>query len=192
LLLVVAAGPGVVGCEASAPSWRMIVADPALCGGCRRCAITCSSLRFDAPGPARALVDSDRIYQREVFRGPYWHAATCHMCPEIYVDGAMTEPTCVAVCPTGAAQIAPTGHPLYGDSRIRVIEVDHCIGCGRCVRSCPYEHPLLVDGRSRKCDLCLGRFDEPPCVEACPATALRLIDYYATEPPRPFPWEQSA
>lgn len=192
LLLVVAAGPVAVGCDGSAPTWRMILSDPALCGGCRRCAITCSSLRADGPGPALALADSDRSYQANVFADPYWHASTCHMCPEIYVDGTLSEPTCVAVCPTGAAQIAPPGHPVYGDSRIRVIDPDRCTGCGLCVRHCPYEHPLLVDGQARKCDLCVGRFDRPPCVDACPSSSLQLLDYYTDRPPRPFPWEASA
>lgn len=189
LLLVVAAGPVLGGCEASAPSWRMILADPALCGACRRCAITCSALRAGGPGSARALVDADRSYQTEVFDGPYWHAETCRMCPELYVDGAMTEPTCVAVCPVGAAQIAPLGHPRYGDSQVRVIDPERCIGCGRCVRSCPHDHPLLADHRARKCDLCIGHYDTPPCVDACPASALQLLDYYTDESPRPFAWE---
>lgn len=110
------------------------------------------------------------------------------MCPDIYEGETLREPTCVAVCPAGAAQIAPLGHPIYGDSRVRFIDSDRCIGCGKCARHCPHQHPLLTDDGARKCDLCLGRYEVPPCVEACPASALLYLDYYTDQPPRPFPW----
>ena len=192
LLVVVAGGYGALGCEneSVAPGWRLILSDPALCGACRRCAITCSSLRAGGPGAARGLADPDRYYQAMVFDSPAWHAATCHMCPELYDGETLSEPRCVAVCPSGAAQIAPAGHPVYGDSGVRFIDPDLCIRCGECVRECPWEHPLIEE-HARKCDLCIGRYERPPCVDACPASALIYLDYYRESPPRPFPWMRS-
>jgi anaerobic dimethyl sulfoxide reductase subunit B (iron-sulfur subunit) len=189
LLLVVAAGFGPLGCESRMRPWRLILSDPALCGGCRRCAITCSALRFGGPGANRGLIDSDQHYMARVFDRGDWFATTCHMCPELHDAERMREPTCVARCPTGAAQIAAPGDPLYGDSQIRFIDDEACIGCGTCVQSCPYAHPLLVEGKARKCDLCLGRLDPPPCVDDCPSSALLYLDYWTESAPRPFPWE---
>lgn len=191
LLLVVAAGVGPAGCEGSTRPWRLLLSDPALCGACRRCAITCSSLRDDGPGAARGCVDPDGPYMARIFDRPDWYANTCRMCPELHVGERMTEPACVANCPVGAAQIAGPDHPVYGDSELRFIDSTLCIGCGTCTQVCPHEHPLLVDARARKCDLCLGHFDEPPCVAACPSSALRYLDYWTESLPRPFPWEAS-
>ena len=189
LLLVVAGGWLSTGCAGQAPTWRMILSDPALCGACRRCAITCSSLRAGGPCATRGLNDPDRIYQAVSFETARWYAATCHMCPEVRRGDELAAPKCVAACVPGAAQIAPLGHPLYGDSGVRFIDASKCVGCGACVRACPYSHPLMFEGKAAKCDLCIGRSEIPPCVEGCPASALRYLDYWTETAPRPFPWD---
>jgi Fe-S-cluster-containing hydrogenase component 2 len=189
LLLVVGGGWLSLGCSGQAPTWRMILSDPALCGACRRCAITCSSLRAGGPGAARGLCDPDRIYQAVSLVNDHWYAATCRMCPELRRGTKLLAPTCVSMCPPGAAQIAQPGHPLYGDSGVRFIDPSKCVGCGACVSTCPYSHPLLFDGKATKCDLCLGRSESPPCVDACPASALHYLDYWTETVPRPFPWD---
>jgi len=188
-LLLVAGGRLVGGCVESGWPRGVLVSDPALCGACGRCAITCSSLREGGPGAARARVGPDRLYQERQFADAAWAAATCHMCPELDRDGALAEPACVANCPTGAAQIAEPGHPVYGDTRVRHVDPELCIGCGTCVQHCPHDHPFLADGTSHKCDLCLDHFEAPPCVEACPSSALLLLSFWSERAPRPFPWE---
>ena len=177
------------GCVESGWARGVLVADPALCGACGRCAITCAALRDGAPGVARARVGPDRQYQAHQFEDAAWGAATCHMCPEVDADGELTEPACVAHCPAGAARIAEPGHEQYGDTRVRYVDEESCIGCGTCVASCPHDHPFLADGVSHKCDLCLGRFDSPPCADACPSSALRYLVFWSERAPRPLPWE---
>jgi Fe-S-cluster-containing dehydrogenase component len=167
----------------------LILCDPALCAACGLCAITCSSLNAGGPSGSSALVSPDAAYQERLFDNAGWYAATCRMCPEIVEDGQMISPSCVASCPQGAAQIAAEGDAVYGDSRVRFIDPELCIGCGSCVDSCPHGHPLLEEGKARKCDLCLGRWDFPPCVDACPCSALVYVSPWSDEPPRPFDWE---
>jgi len=188
-LLVLAAGLVATGCPGEARGWRLLLSDPALCGGCRRCAITCSALRAGGPGAAWGLVDPDRHVQALQFSSGEWFANTCRMCPEAWDDdGRLREPRCVAVCLRGAAQIAAPGHPIYGDSRVRFIDESRCNGCGACARHCPHFHPLLREGLSRKCDLCIGQSASPPCVDACPASSLQVLDVWSDEPLRPFAW----
>ncbi|MBM4319166.1 MAG: hypothetical protein FJ125_04210, partial [Deltaproteobacteria bacterium] len=170
----------------------VILSVPALCGGCGRCALACSALHGDGPGASQALVGPDPLYQQLQFSGPYWQAATCHQCPQTWEESKLLTPACVASCPRGAARIAASGHPLYGDSRVRYIETERCIGCGLCREHCPYQHPLLIGGRAAKCDLCLGRFPRPPCVEACPSRALRFVSPWADEVAIPYDWLTSA
>lgn len=180
---------GLPSCRVRGHAAGAIVCDPALCSGCGRCAITCSSLNLGGPSGV-ALVGPDPVLLEQ---GAYDLAAvTCHQCPEVVdASGRLTEPACVAVCPTGAARIAERGHPVYGNSRVRYVNADDCIGCGSCVAACPFDHPLIRDGRSHKCDGCIGTWDEPPCVDACPSSALTWQSPWSDTPPRPFPWEHA-
>jgi Fe-S-cluster-containing dehydrogenase component len=190
LILVAAAFVGCGEEDEEEPPWGVILSDPALCGNCRRCALTCSSLNVGEPSDARALVSPDRHFQEMLFDDPGWFASTCHMCPDDSDGTARTSPACVANCPKGAAQIACDNHPIYGNSRVRFIDPELCIGCGICVAVCPHSHPLLdpAAGKSHKCDLCIGRQERPPCVDACPASALCYYRVWLPEISRPFPW----
>ena len=188
--VMVAAVSGCADSEAAA-EWGVILSDPALCGACSRCAITCSSLNAEGTGAAHALVGPDPSYQAHQFEDARWQAESCRMCPEVGLPNAPGSPACVAHCPTGAAQIAAPGHPVYGDSRVRFIDPERCVRCGTCVEECPFDHPLLMrDGPTRKCDLCIGRWSSPPCVAACPSSALRYYPRWRSRISRPFPWQE--
>src|SRR5207248_4641372 len=54
---------------------------------------------------------------------------------------------------------------------------ENCIGCGYCVKGCPFDIPRIssVDHKSYKCTLCSDRVAvglEPACVKACPTGAI--------------------
>ena len=68
-----------------------------------------------------------------------------------------------------------------------LIDKATCIGCGTCVRRCPwgtiqqlpYDSPTV--GKqielASKCDLCVGRKAGPACVQMCPHGAAIRIDF---------------
>ena len=107
----------------------------------------------------------------------YLVATSCRSC---------RDPLCMVGCPVGSIR--------RRDSMEIIIE-DWCIGCGLCVRNCPYGninlHPFAVRGagsgaagaddrrrRSKKatgCDLCMEH-DEPSCVYACPHDAAHRVE----------------
>jgi anaerobic dimethyl sulfoxide reductase subunit B (iron-sulfur subunit) len=57
-----------------------------------------------------------------------------------------------------------------------------CIGCGNCVKFCPYSVPMLLPkGISGKCDACKpfrNAGKNPVCVDACP---MRCLDFGDTD-----------
>lgn len=74
------------------------------------------------------------------------------------------EPVCVYACPTGATYKADDGTVA--------IDKNRCIGCGSCIKACPYQarHRNLVTGTADKCDYCqanLVKGEIPACVSVC-------------------------
>ncbi len=76
--------------------------------------------------------------------------------------------SCLKACPTGAT---------FRDRRGRIrVDARACIGCGYCVRACPFDARTLHPERGvvEKCDFCAPLVDaglQPACVRACPAGA---------------------
>lgn len=91
-----------------------------------------------------------------------------------------TDPVCMIGCPTGAIT-----RPL-GTKEV-VIDQQTCIGCGNCVRRCPWDNILTVPFDSpatgtrielaTKCDLCVGRDTGPACVQMCPHDAAIRVSF---------------
>ncbi len=57
-----------------------------------------------------------------------------------------------------------------------------CIGCETCVKSCPYQVPVLLEDKkvTGKCNACIDTRPEdgvPTCVAACGMRALEFGDY---------------
>ncbi|RQD67056.1 MAG: 4Fe-4S dicluster domain-containing protein [Desulfonatronovibrio sp. MSAO_Bac4] len=143
-----------------------MVIDSSVCIDCKACMVSCK-------------------VQHKVPRG-YWRNWIKHSTPDFSLGkhtsmhfqpgGCMQcdNPTCVYACPSGAT---------YKDEETGIIHVneDLCIGCGNCVKACPYHaryrHP--VKRVPDKCDFCRERLHMgllPACVDTCPTKARTFGD----------------
>lgn len=89
-------------------------------------------------------------------------------------DGCMhcADPGCLKACP------APGAIVQYANGIVDFIS-EYCIGCGYCVKGCPFDVPRISasDGKAYKCSLCADRVavgQEPACAKACPTGAIRF------------------
>ncbi len=150
----------------------LIVADPALCTGCRRCELACTEYAEGRAQPSLARIKVSRNnnfgprgQQAGVGRGMGQFgnfrviADTCLQCPHPV--------PCASVCAAAAIVLDST-------TRARVVDASRCTGCRLCERACPWEM-IAFDretSRATKCFLCGGK---PECVEACPTSALQYV-----------------
>jgi len=156
-----------------APSTGYLVYDSRLCWGCQSCMFACSMSHQGEANPALSRIQIIRDapsftkYPLDVVM------AVCRQC---------VSPLCVQNCPVGAA------HVDAEHGNIRVINQSKCIGCKRCIQSCPQRPHRTVwnpfKNKSSKCDLCVdapqwskkgGPDGEPACVTICPSKALKLV-----------------
>ena len=100
-------------------------------------------------------------------------------------DGCMhcEDPGCLKACPSPGAIVK------YANGIVDFIS-ENCIGCGYCVKGCPFDVPRISakDNKAYKCSLCSDRVavgQEPACAKACPTGAIRfgskedMLDYGA-------------
>ena len=87
-------------------------------------------------------------------------------------DGCMhcADPGCLEACP------APGAIVQYANGIVDFVE-ENCIGCGYCIRGCPFNIPRLspVDQKVYKCTLCSDRVavgQAPACAKTCPTQAI--------------------
>ncbi|MFO1147852.1 MAG: formate dehydrogenase subunit beta [Alsobacter sp.] len=87
-------------------------------------------------------------------------------------DGCMhcSEPGCLAACP------APGAIVQYSNGIVDFVH-ENCIGCGYCVKGCPFNIPRIskTDSTAYKCTLCSDRVavgQGPACAKACPTQAI--------------------
>lgn len=149
------------------------------CTGCRSCVMACKNYNQMAPFQRWRFVyplDTD-VYP---FEDRAFYSLACNHC---------FQPACMDCCPVGAYTIRADGIVLHS--------FDACIGCGRCVRACPYSVPCFDPGAQKvhKCNMCYERIDaglKPFCVQACSTGGLTLIDLnttkYTIQYPARFPY----
>ena len=87
-------------------------------------------------------------------------------------DGCMhcSDPGCLKACP------APGAIVQYSNGIVDFVH-DNCIGCGYCVKGCPFNIPRIsqTDHKAYKCTLCSDRVavgQGPACAKACPTHAI--------------------
>jgi protein NrfC len=159
------------------PSAGYIVYDSRLCLGCQSCMFACSMTH---EGEANPSVSRIQIIRDAPSFTKYPYDIVMSVCRQCVT------PLCVQNCPTGAC------HVDAANGNVRRIDEAKCIGCKRCIDSCPQRPHRTVwnpaKKKSTKCDLCTqapywSRQRSPSgyqaCVEICPAKALKLVK----EPP---------
>lgn len=152
----------------------MIVSLPNRCVGCRRCELACTEYNEGFSQPAMARINVRRNYnfgprgaQIGFWRGEGRYGnhriiqETCRQC---------AHPTpCSMSCPYDAIEVIP---PVNA----RVINPDKCEGCLICQRACPWGM-ITFDEEAQKAQKCHLCNNDPECVKACPAGALRYVPW---------------
>lgn len=126
------------------------------CIGCQACVVACKTGNELGEGQQYIhLVEKTEGVFPDVTTG--WDNHRCFHC---------TDAACVAVCPTGA---------LYKEDGLTRLDRDVCSGCSYCTEACPYDIPVMYEGKSSKCDGCAETTKAggtPWCVQTCPSDAL--------------------
>ncbi len=140
--------------------------DISLCTGCGACEIVCSLIHEGVSGSR-----SRRIF---------FEHDSVQLMHKVYACQQCLDHPCYNACPKkdSAMCIDPETDIVY-------VNQDACIGCGLCVRACPFEPKRLQLNRNKKavkCDLCRGRENGPACIEYCQCLAIGMSD---DEPPVP-------
>jgi protein NrfC len=180
-----------------APSSGYIVYDSRLCLGCQSCMYACSMTHEGFANPSLSRIQIVRDAP-SFTKYPYDIVmSVCRQC---------VSPLCVQNCPTGAC------HVDEANGNVRMIDQSKCIGCKRCINSCPQRPHRTVwnpaKKKSTKCDLCAdapywseagGPGGKQACIETCPVKALKLVheappqldvagyDVNLAPPPQAFP-----
>jgi protein NrfC len=156
-----------------APSTGYIVYDSRLCLGCQSCMFACSMTQEGEANPSLSRI---QIIRDAPSFTKYPYDVVMSVCRQCIL------PLCVQNCPTGACHVDEV------NGNVRMIDQSKCIGCRRCINSCPQRpHRTVwnpVKKKSTKCDLCAnaafwskqgGPGGKQACVENCPVKALKLV-----------------
>jgi protein NrfC len=157
-----------------AASKGYLVYDSRLCLGCQSCMYACSMTHEGEANPSLSRIQIIRDAP-SFTKYPYDVVmSVCRQC---------ISPLCVQNCPANAC------HVDAANGNIRRIDQSKCIGCQRCIKSCPQRPHRTVwnpaKQKSTKCDLCAGApywsqkggpSGNQACVESCAAKALKLVD----------------
>jgi formate dehydrogenase iron-sulfur subunit len=162
--------------EPATPVAKLI--DVSKCIGCKACQVAClewNDMR-EKVGINQGVYDNPRDLTPASFtvmRFTEWvNPETENLEWLIRKDGCMhcADPGCLKACP------APGAIVQYTNGIVDFVH-ENCIGCGYCVKGCPFNIPRIskVDHKAYKCTLCSDRVavgQGPACAKACPTQAI--------------------
>ena len=140
---------------------KAMLIDTSACLSCNACTVEC---KRENNVPLGRNIAWTKMLTFEAGQYPqvkqYYMKKACNHC---------TEAACVENCPVSAISHLPDGSV--------VIDQEKCIGCGMCVRSCPFGVPQIDEEarKSNKCTFCVHRTTnggETACSMACPFGAI--------------------
>lgn len=152
--------------------------DVSKCIGCKACQVAClewNDMR-EKVGINQGVYDNPRDLTPASFtvmRFTEWvNPESNNLEWLIRKDGCMhcADPGCLKACP------APGAIVQYTNGIVDFVH-ENCIGCGYCVKGCPFNIPRIskVDHKAYKCTLCSDRVaigQGPACAKACPTQAI--------------------
>lgn len=128
---------------------KLIVPYPDICSGCRYCEMVCSIVHENAANPRKSRI---RIFKKGVKVDA----------PVVCTHKTACKYECAEVCPVEAH---------YEKRGLTHIDPEKCIGCGACIKACPYHAIVFSNKKAVKCDLCNGKVY---CVKYCPMYAIKF------------------
>ncbi|HUB16874.1 MAG TPA: formate dehydrogenase subunit beta [Acetobacteraceae bacterium] len=151
--------------------------DVSRCIGCKACQSACMEWNDLRP----AIGEFEGSYDNPMELGPAawtvmrfteWDNPKGELEWLIRKDGCMhcEDPGCLKACPSPGAIVQ------YANGIVDFIS-ENCIGCGYCIRGCPFNIPRIsqTDRKAYKCTLCSDRVavgQSPACAKACPTGAI--------------------
>src|SRR3974390_3177715 len=151
--------------------------DVSKCIGCKACQSAClewNNMREEV-GVNTGVYDNPHDLTPNMFtlmRFTEWVNPEGNLEWLIRKDGCMhcADPGCLKACP------APGAIVQYSNGIVDFVH-ENCIGCGYCVKGCPFNIPRIskVDHTAHKCTLCSDRVavgQGPACAKACPTQAI--------------------
>ena len=153
--------------------------DVSKCIGCKACQTAClawNDLTEEIGGnvgmmenPSDLTADSWTLMRYTEYSNP----ETGNLEWLIRKDGCMhcEDPGCLKACP------APGAIVQYTNGIVDFVQ-ENCIGCGYCLKGCPFNIPRFSasnDNKAYKCSLCVDRVavgQGPACAKACPTQAI--------------------
>jgi formate dehydrogenase iron-sulfur subunit len=154
--------------------------DVSRCIGCKACQVACEEwndlrddIGFNDGGYTNPFDLSPKTWTLMRFT-EYENPQTNHLEWLIRKDGCMhcADPGCLKACPSPGAILQ------YANGIVDFVE-ENCIGCGYCVKGCPFNIPRISqeDHKAYKCTLCSDRVavgQAPACAKACPTGAINF------------------
>ena len=152
--------------------------DVSNCTGCKACQAACLDWNEKRPeiGEHVGIFENPRDLAPDMFtivRYAEWdNPKTGNFEWLIRKAGCMhcEDPGCLKACP------APGAIVQYANGIVNYIQ-ENCIGCGYCVKGCPFNVPRVskTEQVAYKCTLCSDKVavgQQPSCVKVCPTDAI--------------------